>query len=328
MGSAMNNYRLTRCALCDQELGRALFSANDPYLDRADQFNVIECEGCGLVRTRNLPHQDDLSTWYDQHYARFHSGSSEVAPAPPANPSPSLLKKWVLGPLKKILRIDYPPFVISHISPQGRILEVGCGTGDILLALKEKGAEVQGIEPHSDLAAIARKRGLVIHNSYFEDWDNFSTPFDQIIFSFTLEQIEDPVNALRLSRKYLTPNGKITILCPNLNAITRFLFRGNWFMWHLPYHKYFFSPKTMTKVLDHVGLKAVSLKTDLRMDAEMESTWITWNRLCGKEVIPFYTRPKKLILLGLALLCLPFKWVGMGNMLHVVATPSGQGQDI
>ena len=183
----------------------------------------------------------------------------------------------------------------------GEILEVGCGIGNIIFALKEQGADVQGIEPHPGLAETARKRGLIIHNSYFENWNEYSTLFDQIIFSFTLEQIEDPVNALKLARKYLSPGGTITILCPNLNTICRFMFRKNWFMWHLPYHKYYFSPKTMNTVLHQAGLKISSLKTDFRMDAEMESLRIIWGRICGKKVISFPHRPHKLIMLALGL---------------------------
>ena len=315
------NYRLTRCALCQAEKGRTLISTHDPYVEKEGSFEVVECQQCGLARTRNLPFPEDLSTWYDQHYGQANTGSPQEEPTPPSNPSPSFLKKWVMGPLKKILRVDYTQFAIPRISPRGRILEVGCGIGHILHALKEQGAEVEGIEPHPGLAEAARKRGLVIHNSFFEDWTGFSKPFDQILFSFTLEQIEDPVNALNLARKYLTPDGTITILCPNLNSIARSLFQKNWFMWHLPYHKYYFSTKTMEKALNQVGLKVVSMKTDWRMDAELESVRITWSRLNGKQVVPFSGSPPKLIFLLLGMTLTPFKWLGLGNMLFVVATP-------
>ncbi len=321
MDPSDKDFRLTRCALCHEETGQTLVSTNDPYLDREELFEVIKCRKCGLVRTRNLPFQEDLSVWYDQHYGQVHIGSPQQKSTPPSNASPSFLKKWVLGPLKRTLRTEYAQFAVSRILPQGKILEVGCGVGQILQALKEQGAEVEGIEPHSGLAEAARQKGLLIHNSHFENWKEFSAPFDQIIFSFTLEQIEDPVNALKQARKYLAPGGTITILCPNLNAITRFLFFKSWLMWHLPYHKYYFSPNTMKKVLNHVGLKAVLLKTDWRMDSAMESLRITWNRLCGKQVVPFSGRSSKLVLLVLGLLLLPFKWIGMGNVLHVVATP-------
>lgn len=219
--------------------------------------------------------------------------------------------------------MDYTQFAISRIIARGRILEVGCGVGHILLALKEQGAEVEGIEPHPGLAETARQKGMLIHCSHFESWKDYSKPFDQIIFSFTLEQIEDPVNALKLAREYLDSNGTITILCPNLNCITRYLFGKNWMMWHLPYHKYHFSTKSMRKVLEHVGLKAVSLETDWRMDAVMESVRIAWNSIIGNPVTPFSGQPRKILLLTLGFIFLPFKWIGLGNMLHVVATPKG-----
>jgi len=326
----MSDYRWTRCALCNEEKGKTLISTNDPYLDRKDLFEVIECRGCGLVRTRNLPLPEDLSTWYDQHYGRVHEESAdkectqeEPVPSEPATPSlqpePSFLKKRVLGPLKRIFRLDYAQFAVSRVAPRGRILEVGCGVGNILFALKEQGADVEGIEPCSGLAEAARKRGLTVHDVHFEKWNASSAPFDQILFSYTLEQIEDPVNALRLAKKYLAPGGKIVILCPNLKTISRFLFRKNWFKWHLPYHKYFFTPRTMKKVLNEVGFKDIQMATDWRLDAEMESARIFWNRFRGNTVIPFPEKYSKLVMMGMAMILSPFKFLGLGNLLHVVA---------
>jgi SAM-dependent methyltransferase len=321
----MTEYRWTRCSLCQEEKGKTLITSRDPYLDRKDQFEVIECRRCGLARTRNLPQPEDLSTWYDQHYGRVHEEPAreeptQEEPTPPSSPPEhSFLRRRVLGPLKRLLRLDYAQFAVSRVAPRGRILEVGCGVGNILFALKEQGADVEGIEPHSGLAEAARKRGLTVHDVHFENWNHTSAPFDQILFSYTLEQIEDPVNALRLAKKYLAPGGKVIILCPNLNAISRYLFRGNWFMWHLPYHKYFFTPQTMKKVLTEVGFRDIQLATDWRLDAEMESARIIWNRFRGNTVIPFPEKYSKLVMMGMAMVLSPFRWLGLGNRLHVVA---------
>lgn len=57
---------------------------------------------------------------------------------------------------------DLADAVVSLLGPKAgeRILDVGCGDGELTLKLKHAGAEVLGLERSAEMAAAARRRGL------------------------------------------------------------------------------------------------------------------------------------------------------------------------
>ncbi len=325
----MADFRYTTCALCGQNEGSLLVKTSDPFLDRPEQFEVIRCNQCGLVRTRNLPQPDELGEWYQAHYGHFHEEPQEKSSASTAPPKKKrgLAKKLGLSFLVSQLRINYNKFAVSTIPVKGKILEVGCGIGKVILPLKELGADVVGIEPSASLAEQARESGLEVFCSLFEDfiWDG--EKFDQIVFSYTLEQIEDPVAALKKAHSLLKADGTLHILCPNLNSINRYMFGRNWFCWHLPYHKYFFSADTMNKVLSEAGFKARQQKSDFRVDEIVESFRIAWHRIIHRREPGFPTRGHIFLMLFSGVFFFPFKFFGLGNLLHVVAKPEASPND-
>ncbi len=320
----MSKYRFTTCVQCNESEGKTLTTTSDPFLDRQGEFEVVRCKGCGLVRTRNLPQPDELNLFYRDHYGIFHEIQEEIhAPSPKKkNPVKELLKKLGVLALLSQLRIQYDKYAISSVAPEGKILEVGCGIGKIIRPLKEMGAEVVGVEPGPSLVEQAKKAGLEVYCNLFEDFSWEGEKFDQILFSFTLEHIENPKEALEKARSLLKPDGKLYILCPNFNSIERFLFGNNWFCWHLPYHKYYFSQDSLGQLLNNTGFTVTKSKTDFRMDAVIQSMRIAWYHIIKRQKPSFPTNPHYFVMMFSAIFFLPFKFFGMGNLLHVVAKPT------
>jgi methionine biosynthesis protein MetW len=106
-------------------------------------------------------------------------------------------------------RIDHK--IILGIIPQGsRVLDLGCGDGELLKALKElKGAKVQGIELDEGSIHRCVEKGL---NVYHSDIDSGLTgyppkAFDYVLLNQTLQQIKrlDFVieEALRVGKKVI-----------------------------------------------------------------------------------------------------------------------------
>ncbi len=325
----MNEYRYTTCAFCDETKGETLIKTSDHFLDREGAFQVLRCKGCGLVRTRNLPQPDDLDSWYRDHYGAFHETKEDTpAPSPKKkNPVKELLKKLGLSALLSLLRVNYNKYAVASVPPEGKILEVGCGTGNIILPLKEMGADVVGVEPGPSLVEQAKQSGLEVYCTPFENFSWDGKKFDQILFSFTLEHIENPKKALEQAHSLLQPDGKLHILCPNFKSIERHLFGGNWFCWHLPYHKYFFSEGTLTQLLNTTGFKVLQKKTDFRMDAVIQSFRISWHHIIRRQKPGFPTNPHFFLMMFSAIFFLPFKFLGMGNLLHIVATPKSSNNN-
>jgi SAM-dependent methyltransferase len=75
-------------------------------------------------------------------------------------------------------------FITSHLpAPPARILEVGCGSGEIVLEIARRGFEVVGIDPDAPHGAPFRRVTLEEFSS--------SEPFDAVVASRSLHHIGD-----------------------------------------------------------------------------------------------------------------------------------------
>jgi len=114
------------------------------------------------------------------------------------------------------LRFDLQ-VIASWIEPGSRVLDLGCGRGDLLYFLKqEKQIKGVGIEADEQKAAHCIGRGLsVLHENFNEDVLHYpSGHFDYCILSQTLQQVYEP-NELILQ---LLQIGKKTVVSfPNFS---------------------------------------------------------------------------------------------------------------
>lgn len=89
--------------------------------------------------------------------------------------------------------------ILKLVRPGARVLDVGCGEGDLLeLLTREKGVDGQGLEISPEGVARGVARGLaVVQGDGDSDLDNFPTrAFDYAILSKTLQQMREPRHAL------------------------------------------------------------------------------------------------------------------------------------
>ncbi|HEX8206157.1 MAG TPA: bifunctional glycosyltransferase/class I SAM-dependent methyltransferase [Solirubrobacteraceae bacterium] len=105
-----------------------------------------------------------------------------------------------------------------------RILDVGCGTGSLLMSLKARqGAEVTGIELMPGAAALARERLDRFEQLNLDGLDELpfeKAYFDVAIFGDVLEHLRDPARLLRAVRRHLRPDGRIVCSVPNVKHWT------------------------------------------------------------------------------------------------------------
>ena len=128
-------------------------------------------------------------------------------------------------PLTWLLRIRRAHLRVldrAGIRPGDRVLEVGCGTGNLALLVKRElpNAEVRGIDPDplalARAARRARRRGLDVRfdRGFAEAMPYEDEAFDHVLSAFMLHHLDEPVQARMLeeARRVLRPGGTLTVV--------------------------------------------------------------------------------------------------------------------
>ena len=146
--------------------------------------------------------------------------------------------------------------------PPGRLLDVGCGSGDLLEHFAGRGWEMYGIDPSASAVAAAAKRGASVHQGTLRDQPWQPGSFALITFQHALEHIDEPVDSLRLASALLQPGGLLVIDVPNWACWQRrLLFRDRWHPLELPRHLQHFSPQALERLAGVLGLRVRAVGT-------------------------------------------------------------------
>ena len=96
------------------------------------------------------------------------------------------------------------------------MFDLGSGAGYFLKRAKEKGWEVNGVEPNSIAANHSKKMGVPVINDFFENLDiKTMKRFNAINLFDVLEHVPEPIELLKKCKTLLESKGIIVIEVPN-----------------------------------------------------------------------------------------------------------------
>jgi len=204
--------------------------------EHSKTFGVYGCTNCTHKFCHPIP--ADIGVNYkdvvDEEYLK-HEGSRKLAS-------------------RKLLRA-----LMVHC-PNGKLVDIGCATGDFLQEAKASGFNAEGIEPCAWSAEVARRRGIVVHQELLEQAaDRHPAEYDIATLWGVIEHFADPAAEVARIARILKPGGLFAIWTGDVDSITSRILGRKWWYWQ-GQHIQYFTDKSLERLLSKAGFEVVDSK--------------------------------------------------------------------
>lgn len=258
------------CTICGTRSGKhRKFVVSEMMFGFKDQFTYFQCSRCRCLQIADPP--GNIEKYYPEQYYSFTPKQ----------------RKWLKHPVEKVLRRfqDYYTVfnsgiigsLVNALSPnkklcalnrieislQTRILDVGCGDGWRLCALREIGFEqVMGADPFLR-EDIVYENGVRVEKKTIHE---ITGMWDLILYHHSFEHVPDPCESLQTAARLLTPGGCCLIRIPTVSSYAWEHYRENWFQLDAPRHFYLHSIKSMNILAEKAGFFIKNIVYDSTVD--------------------------------------------------------------
>ncbi len=217
-------------------------------------FTYFQCTSCKTVMTSPLPTNKQILAHYKQ---KFETGNYFLA---------RQFSSSYLHVYQQFVDILEKKYRERGMELGGkRVLDVGCFTGDFLVLLSHKGADVYGSELQKEAVILANKKlpGRIMRS----DIASKQFPkkkFDAVTLLGLIEHVTDPVTLLSSTRKILAKNGLLMIQTPNSGSGLASAF-GKWWPPLTPIeHIHVFSAKGLRALLEAHGYTDIVIQPHIK----------------------------------------------------------------
>lgn len=259
------------CPICNTEGAPRVFLAKDRVHHLSGTFGIHRCAHCHAHFVQPSLSEEGLAGYYPEEYKRYRVGKSL---------SKKNYARWQRFVLEH--RYGYPKshgtesnalqravaFLLSWFTAKGvipyrgdgRILDIGAGSGSYLYRLKQWGWEAYGVEPRATGARQAQSLGLAVHHGSLAEARLPNSFFDVVRLNNVLDHLPDPLTVFEEIDRILKPNGLVYVTVPNTESLVFWLFRENWYALDAPRHVIFYSPVTLNTLCDATGFELACMR--------------------------------------------------------------------
>lgn len=256
--------RALNCKICGNLSDNKYFTARERMLGLNDDFEYFECSNCKCIQICKIP--ININKYYPDNYYSFQ----DPVFATKLTGLRYLIKKslagYYIGDLSLagfLLSLYYnnpfPWLKAKMVTFNSRILDVGCGSGRMLLSMKRSGYQnLTGIDPYNK-DDIFYKNGV---NIYKKDIFEITEKYDLIMLHHSFEHIESPKDILLKLQELINPKGIILIRIPVANSYAWRKYQTHWVQLDAPRHYFLHSIQSMNILANECALNLYNIEFD------------------------------------------------------------------
>ncbi|MCB0804787.1 MAG: class I SAM-dependent methyltransferase [Bacteroidales bacterium] len=236
---------ISECPVCSSKHQNKFLESSDYFLSKKP-FSINQCSDCGFLFTNPRPKDVDLPAYYDSKEYISHSNTKTGT----VSKLYQLVRNYTLG--KKVQ-------LITKYIPEGKVLDIGCGTGEFLFTMQQSGFEVSGIEPNPEARKFGQeKHGLTVYPE--EHLEKFQeTKFEVITMWHVLEHVSDLQNRMKQLKKLLHQSGILIIAVPNPASMDAAIYKKFWAAYDLPRHLFHFRKEDIKNLANQHGFNIIKI---------------------------------------------------------------------
>lgn len=244
-----------KCRICHNAEGNKEIKIREMMFGFRDEFTYFECSKCGCLQIAEIP--KNMGKYYPSNYYSFKKGESgnfikQILKR--KRDEYALFKKGLIG---KAIYKRYPNPLLDMISKirinyNSRILDVGCGAGNLLYSLHKIGFKnLVGVDPYINEGVLG-KEVRILKKTIHELPD--SQKFDLIISNHSFEHISDQLETLLKISKILSENGVCLLRMPIKTEYIWNRYGINWVQIDAPRHLFIHTLKSFELLVKKSGL--------------------------------------------------------------------------
>lgn len=243
-----------KCFLCAGKEKTWLARGTDyEYATTNMEFDFYLCKNCSLIFIDPIPDQSMMNIIYPGNYYAYRTDSY--------NKFIKFMRARQLdGKVNKFLTKSNK---INNLNGL-KVLEIGCGRGDLLLAFKRFSPHISltGIDYSEEAIKQVKALGFEAYHGDICKLDLERQKFDLIICQQLIEHLNDPPALLERINSWLLPTGVLILETPGSRSIDRKIFKGCWGGYHIPRHTFLFNEKSIKVMLNKCGFEIIDVFYD------------------------------------------------------------------
>lgn len=244
---------IKNCPICKGEIKSVHRHMIDDRYGYPGKFSIYQCVACQHMSLYPKLTEGEIGEIYSKFYPRKKFSGKSIRSSVDFELGPySTFNRWIRGTNNQG-QFD------AHENEL--VLDIGVGSCESLIYLKERGIKASGVEADRNVAAIADYFNLEVYIEPLISFIKRGKKYDLIILNQVIEHFIDPMELVKNLSDLLNPGGRILISCPNAKSIFRIIFSRSWINWHVPYHQHHFSRFSLEMLFSKSKFKITSIKT-------------------------------------------------------------------